>query len=245
MNFRNITVHMTILVRVIILGILIFIPAGHVGAQVCYPSRVIDQWSCLISTLCQTDPQSCCLSGGFKCSGSLEGCDPDNPDCTHGGVYPDAGTCRYFCDDWDDGSVCSVTDALGSCSSVAEGCNWVGTVTSCSYISDVCTESNSTLTYGCWGPGDTPTPTAGPTPTPGGPTPTPIVLCPNGGCDIEETCSSCPADCGVCPPATLTARAVTVGSDTSCTAVAASTDYLSGTAFSLSPKCIRRLAASP
>ena len=78
-----------------------------------------------------------------------------------------------------------------------------------------------------------------PTPTSGGPTPTPIVLCPNGGCDIEETCWSCPADCGTCPASTLTARAVEVTDATNnCLDVPASTNYLTGTTISFTPAVV-------
>jgi len=110
---------------------------------------------------------------------------------------------------------------------------WVGTISTCTtQANGTCVDGTQTLTYGCWGPGTTPTPTL----APGDPTPTPIPpLCPNGQCDIEETCSSCPADCGACSTASVKARAVTVGADISCAAIAASTQYVSGTKFSLSP----------
>ena len=211
-------------------------------AQVCYATRMINQWACIETTSCPplNEVKFCRGDSSITCEdyyGPVDSCDT---------VYGNFGPCDILgCTGWTTAATCNQTGEFAVSCSAPPSCSWSGTLVTCYSSSDTCTPTNEILTYGCWGPGDTPTPTAGPTPTPGGPTPTPIVLCPNGGCDIEETCSSCPADCGVCPPATLTARAVTVGSDTSCTAVAASTDYLSGTAFSLSPKCIRRLAESP
>lgn len=56
------------------------------------------------------------------------------------------------------------------------------------------------------------------------------VLCPNGMCNIDETCLNCPADCLACPTGTITAKAVKV-SDTSCASVEA--NPLNGTTFSL------------
>jgi hypothetical protein len=132
---------------------------------------------------------------------------------------------------------------LGSCSSALDGCKWVGQLQTCITQADgTCADGVQTLTYGCWGPGSTPTPTplsGTPTPTPLGATatntPTPIVLCPNGACDIAETCASCPADCGACPTAQIGAVAVNVSGGATCTDVAASASPADGTEFSLSP----------
>jgi len=201
-------------------------------AQVCWATRTINQWACIETTSCPLNNIVKFCRGDSSIMCEVAGVTID--DCNT--VYGNFGPCDILgCSEWTTAATCNQTGEFAVSCSAPPSCSWSGTLVTCYSSSDTCTPTNETLTYGCWGPGDTPTPTAGPTPTPGGPTPTsggptptPIVLCPNGGCDIEETCSSCPADCGVCPPATLTARAVTVGSDTSCTAVAASTDYLSG-----------------
>ena len=41
MAFQNTASYKTILVKMILLGILVFVPTRHIEAQVCYPARVI------------------------------------------------------------------------------------------------------------------------------------------------------------------------------------------------------------
>lgn len=207
-----------------------------VFAQVCYPSRYMEQYACVLGCV----GQACCDLPYYACSGDPSrscGGPGDTTSCVANGPYPNAGSCAWFCDDWATSSagVCTNTGSfLGSCTSASAGCTWTGSITTCTTQADgTCAGGTQTLIYGCWGPGNTPTI------APGEPTPTPIVLCPNGQCDIAETCLSCPADCGSCPVGTLTARAVQVSaSDTSCNAVTASTNYLLGTTISFNPAVV-------
>lgn len=125
------------------------------------------------------------LGLGFVSPVSAQVCWPQRSVSTWRCV-PLSGTCNNWSSSLRNAGV---TCALGTCSSAAAGCQWIGTVRSCSYISEVCTETTQTLTYGCWG--------AGATPTPG-------LSCGDATRGSGEDCSNCPADCGVCPTADLT-----------------------------------------
>ncbi len=203
----------------------LFSPVRVVNAQVCYPARTIDQWACLVLTSCPQENQyrACAANPSRSCAVAA--------DCNATAIYPvGQGPCATFCSSWETGSECKQTENFSVSCSGPPSCSWSGSLTTCDIqsASGSCTTGTTTLTYGCWGPGSTPT-TA-----PGGPTPVPPP-CPNGQCDIAENCANCAADCGVCSTASVQARAVTVGADISCTAVAASANFLDGTSFSLSP----------
>lgn len=58
-----------------------------------------------------------------------------------------------------EGTCINTGSFLGSCKSASAGCKWTGTITTCTtQASGACVDGTETLTYSCWGPGDTPTP---------------------------------------------------------------------------------------
>ena len=226
-----------------------------VYAQVCWTTRTVYQYACVNCNPADPDCKVC-KTYEYKCAVDLSGCSEQNYKAGTGcqdAVYGNVGPCLKLCSVYNTGT----TDCRKSnedyveCTSAAEGCKVNQTLKDCYFDANnnACVDTSNPNTFTCWGPGG-PTPTDGPTPTPGGPEPTsggptptpvgpeptPIILCPNGGCDIEETCLTCPDDCGSCPAATLTARAVEVTDATNnCLDVPASTNYLTGTVISFTP----------
>jgi hypothetical protein len=71
-----------------------------VFAQVCWPSRYMEQYAC--ESTCD-NPADCCNEEYYACSGDpSRRCDglADTTMCVAHGVYPNAGSCAWFCDDW-------------------------------------------------------------------------------------------------------------------------------------------------
>ncbi len=212
----------------------------RVAAQICYPSRIINQWACLVTQNCTSGHWGCSANPSRSCVPDAT-TPPDN--CNAGGPYPfGQGPCTYICDSWTTGSSCLQTGSYTVACSAAPSCQATVDITTCSGQTTFasCSTNTQTLTYGCWGPGPPPPVTPGPTPTP--------APCGNGICEVSEDCITCAVDCGSCPPvptatptpgpplATINARAVAITrADTSCAAVVASTNYLNGTVFSAAP----------
>lgn len=158
-------------------------PEKVFAAQVCWTQRYMKQFAC--ETNCTG--RLCCDGPGYwGCSGNPSRPCVEGSSCPINGTYPtNDGTCAWYCDKWltctDVGCKCIDTgDFLGKCSSKADRCNWIGKLQTCkTQSSGTCVDGTEVLTYGCWsGTG----------------------LCPNGTCDIGETCSNCPADCTICLP---------------------------------------------
>jgi len=207
-----------------------------VSALTCWPQRSIDQHRCI------SGPLGGCLYYISACVGTDRYGLGDTPEKARnscellpcGGTYPALSQCANpYCYTYAEPSVCDSQSAIVECYS-APLCQAHVDIVNCEgqMSGTACTESTQDLTYGCWGPDNgTPTPTPGPGETPS----PPPALCPNGACDIEETCTSCPADCGVCPTnkGTVQARAVRITASTiSCDAVYASTTPVTPTTLS-------------
>ena len=98
----------------------------NVFAQVCWPSRYMEQYAC--ESTCTTR-EDCCENGGYNaCSGN-----PDLP-CSQCDLYPNAGICAWYCDSWltsSTGQCINTGSFLGSCSSASEGCTWGGMLSTC------------------------------------------------------------------------------------------------------------------
>ena len=218
------------------------IPLQVRAADICWPTRSIDQHRCVASL-------NSCVGWVATCTGiGPGGVGPDKEsarrDCEalcfkdQNSVYPGGVCSDPYCRSYSSPSICQNEAFTVACTN-APVCEAIVTISNCEgqMSGTQCVDLPSqNLTYGCWGPGP-----ASPTPTPGGPTPGPTnaPLCPNSSCDIEETCSNCPADCNACPtpaPGTLTARAIQIDEmNNNCINVPASTNYLTGTTISFNP----------
>lgn len=140
-----------------VLGVLLsaLITTDGVNAQVCWQTRVINEHSCSGCTTiwrCNGDVSQSC-SGDAQCGGY-------------------GGDCIPLCQEtYDTEQSCIVLDRDVPCSD-PPSCSWTGSVQECNVVGTSCTEPAVTKTYGCWGPGSTPTPDPGgggdPTPDPDG-----------------------------------------------------------------------------
>jgi len=150
----------------------------------------MSEWRCV-----PTKEVSCTefYSGGRSCGNPCSGTGSTQAlaeeDCkTHclGGVYACASCATGTCIEWSgtDPECTLGADRIVPCTS--SPCETTVKPVACGYKNDICTEIVGDP-LGCWGPGS-------------GTTPTPGASCGNGSCDIDETCSNCPADCGDCPP---------------------------------------------
>lgn len=231
-----------------------------VSAQICYDTRVVDQWACLSSETGGCPPLNLhwrCVGGDSRLCENAAG-EKDESKCypIPNLPYPplDYRPCVQVCDGFYVGNFCASTGNQYVECTDPPSCQWAGTLKDCYYDTNnqACVETTSNLVYGCWGPGVAPTPTLAVPADCGngtcgvgedcsncssdcGACPPVPPLCPNGQCDIAEDCANCAVDCGVCSTASVQARAVAVGADISCTALAAPTNFLGGTSFSLSP----------
>lgn len=240
------SVQLMTLLLVIAFGFLLFLyPRTPVFANVCWPQRTINQHRCVgLPGACSGWITPCV---GYDEFGSGLTKIAAETDCATkcGGVYP--GYCGVtYCTGYSSTSTCAVEDFYAQCTA-PPSCQAEAVIANCTIneAGTECNETTQTLVYGCWGPGNTPTPM----PSCGdgtcdadencsncssdcGACP---ALCTNGACDIDKTCHTCPADCGACPTATVNALAV-LTPDASCTSVDASTEPVAGTVFSLTPE---------
>ncbi len=197
---------------VLIVCAMLFLSSHTVhAADMCYPSRVIEQWGCVPSG-CVMDlnaSNTCCDQIKYKCTSDPSvGCSAGGTECDAvGGLYPhaDIGPCARFCDRWLSGDTCArIPDTLCSCSSYANGCTCSNTVVkTCSQQSQYgsCSEDTSYKTYGCMGPGPgTPMPTANP------------ASCGDGICQANEDCHC--SDCAPCPTSYVTATPTPIATPT-------------------------------
>jgi hypothetical protein len=187
------------------------IPVTEVYADICFPLRTINQWACVpkAGTECAVGQlQGRCQYDGITVCPLGAGGEEQDSCVLEGGVYPEDRTCMAVCLGWVTSTThCDTINKPVPCSP-APDCKYEGIITTCSgggTFEGPCKEDTSILTYGCWVPGDSPTPTSvgAPTPTPGGfATPIPTPPCPppydcnlNTNCDMCENVSSCPQDC--------------------------------------------------
>ncbi len=146
-----------------------------VQADVCYTSRVINQWLCgpANGNICKTEVKQC--AGPAPLGGST---------CSSSGNTP-YGYCNcvpvcveYYLN----GSTCQTSSFYASCTA-APSCNVVTIIYSCTQVDAVtCTEKSEAYSGQCWGPGSPP------------------AVCGNSICEGGETCSNCPGDCSCSPP---------------------------------------------
>ena len=147
-------------------GVLIVFLGSAGGAcgqgQICYSSRVINQWAC---ETCKKYEWRCLGNTDITCSG------PGNQaECS-----PHSNPCALVCTDTNYVGQCTVLNVTVGCNNTGPGqCSWTGQLTDCVWNGGVCSEPNRTDTLGCCGPG------APPTNTPIPPTPTPTNSVPIG-----------------------------------------------------------------
>jgi len=163
---------------------LIFLYPKTAHALVCWPSVKVNQWACI--------PQGGCAPGKetYRCANdSSKDCDPYGSMCP----APYGGLCTVkICSDF--GSSTTICDRTGgdifvACNGLPLCCASVTTVTCYDKLDKSCGTNTTTTEYGCWGPGEDPTPTPGAT-----------SFCGDTNCDAGENCSNCSFDCGNCPP---------------------------------------------
>lgn len=146
-----------LLLLVVFFPLLVLVPTVE-AQQTCYPSRVVNQWACLNSTLCAPGAMQnrCQYATGTPCT-------PGNiADCNNGAD----GACVSYCTSWQAFGTCQTTSGSVSCSA-APACNWTGNLTTCTNssgggTSGGCLLGGETLSYECWGPPvSTPGPSGG------------------------------------------------------------------------------------
>lgn len=244
-----------------ILLVLLLLSPPRVFADICYGTRVVEQYACVVIVGGEV-----CIGYEWTCAGNGNLSFPTEASCNCTGLYGENwGPCVRYCTGYDITpglATCNLTSDVVNCNMAS--CSWGGSLKDCYWDqnNNQCVETTSSVTYGCWGPGgntntSTPSPSASPPPPPptcgngtidpgedcancaadvGACPPPPPANCGNSLCDINETCSNCPGDCGACPTSPVSAVGMSVtDADTSCTAIDASTTPVSGTTFGLAP----------
>jgi len=161
-----------LLVPAVALLLLLF--PENVHALVCWPTVKVNQWACI--------PQKGCMVPlTYRCGNdsSVE-CYNFNGPCP----APYGGICSItVCDDFGTSTTkCNLTggDVFVACGG-SPLCRASVTNITCTDTSDTTCSSNTTTTeYGCWEPGEDPTPTPGAT-----------SFCGDTNCDAGENCSNC------------------------------------------------------
>lgn len=151
------------MIRSIVIGVafsfIFFLLPSRVSAQVCSPTRIINQWACMA-------PGQTCTQWEPRCAWSGERCSAGDVGNTTGACSdPGDGACTLMCTNFAPAGppVCQQTGSTTvGCTDAANGCRFTGTVRDCESLSDSCREYDAARVFACWVVGGgTPGPTGG------------------------------------------------------------------------------------
>ena len=166
--------HRLYFLLILVTFLFFFITPKNVYALVCWPSVKVNQWACIPQEGCKVDYTYRCGNDS-----SVECFDYNGP-CP----APYGGLCSVqICSDFGTSTTkCDLTggDVFVACGGLPLCRASVTTVTCYDKLDKSCGTNTTTTEYGCWGPGEDPTPTPGAT-----------SFCGDTNCDAGENCSNC------------------------------------------------------